>query len=406
MVYPTSPLGVWLLLAACASAAEEPERAELEGALGCSPAEAISLLRAFMEDPPAALCAAIAVWFRAGGSATRIREWSAALPQTVETRRLPTAEAADEWARRHTLGMIEQFPIAIDEFTQLVLASALATKVTWQEPFEVVGSAPYLQSTPWEGVVKDLLYDASPQRPSMLTTTTAAGVVAVHAAIAKDDVVVLSVSADPGFSRQSVMQAAHEVAALSTRGSSGAQQCSLYDLPPGRGHSWNIVEREIRWPPGRSAERIGPTVLPAWDAFGKLDLSLSDVFGANAALAALSKLMGDSVPGTSGTARQSVVASYGRYGFAASAVTAFGMPTALPDFGDDEEGVERVAYLYFDHPYAVVALAGAGHRSKWTGLPLFSAWVASPAEPEPDSSAPVAEVPLWIDLEDFQALES
>lgn len=104
MVYPTSPLGVWLLLAACASAAEEPERAELEGALGCSPAEAISLLRAFMEDPPAALCAAIAVWFRAGGSATRIREWSAALPQTVETGRLPTAEAADEWARRHTLG--------------------------------------------------------------------------------------------------------------------------------------------------------------------------------------------------------------------------------------------------------------------------------------------------------------
>ena len=47
---------------------------------------------------------------------------------------------------------------------------------------------------------------------------------------------------------------------------------------------------------GGKVETIGPTVLPAWDASGELDLSISDVFGADAALAALSKLMGESGP--------------------------------------------------------------------------------------------------------------
>ena len=41
-------------------------------------------------------------------------------------------------------------------------------------------------------------------------------------------------------------------------------------------------------------------------------------------------------------------------------------------------GRRREAELRFDRPYAVVATAtGAG---PWAGLPVFSAWVAEPAE--------------------------
>ena len=58
----SSALGVWLLLAACAAAAQGSDRAALEEALGCSAEEAARLLAAFMADPPDALKAAIALW--------------------------------------------------------------------------------------------------------------------------------------------------------------------------------------------------------------------------------------------------------------------------------------------------------------------------------------------------------
>jgi len=45
-----------------------------------------------------------------------------------------------------------------------------------------------------------------------------------------------------------------------------------------------------------------------------------------------------------------------------------------------ETGVERIATLRFDQPYAAVAIAGEG--SRFTGLALFAAWVEAPVEPE------------------------
>src|ERR1700756_2303850 len=58
----SSPLGVWLLLAACATGAHGQHLTALEQAIGCSAAEADELLNAFMASPPEALKAAIAVW--------------------------------------------------------------------------------------------------------------------------------------------------------------------------------------------------------------------------------------------------------------------------------------------------------------------------------------------------------
>src|SRR5262249_4556606 len=61
----SSPLGVWLLLAACATAAQGENRTALEDVLGCGAEEAGALLRAFMGSPPPALNAATAVWVSA-----------------------------------------------------------------------------------------------------------------------------------------------------------------------------------------------------------------------------------------------------------------------------------------------------------------------------------------------------
>jgi hypothetical protein len=82
------------------------------------------------------------------------------------------------------------------------------------------------------------------------------------------------------------------------------------------------------------------------------------------------------------------VASYTRYGFEAAAVTGFGLSAAaMPMLR--EKGLERTAKLRFDHPYAAVAVAGkpesprrGDSSSVFTGVPLFSAWVQDPIEPE------------------------
>jgi len=50
----SSPLGIWLLLAAAAPAAQDGTRAELESALGCSTDEARDLLERFLRRQPKA----------------------------------------------------------------------------------------------------------------------------------------------------------------------------------------------------------------------------------------------------------------------------------------------------------------------------------------------------------------
>jgi hypothetical protein len=139
-----SPLGVWLLLAACVSAADGDKRIALEGALGCSGDEAAQLLEVFMASPPSALSAAIAVWVGVADATPQLADWARALPDAVESGFMPTKREADAWADRNTLGLIKSFPLQIDAATRIVLASALATKVSWPIPFDVVAANEHL----------------------------------------------------------------------------------------------------------------------------------------------------------------------------------------------------------------------------------------------------------------------
>lgn len=390
-----SPLGVWLLLAASVSAATGSDRADLEAALGCPAAEARDLLTAFVVDAPSALHAGLAVWVRAGTRNTAVREWCGALPSGFEVGPMPSQAQVDAWARRHTAGLIRRFPVRLDE-ALLVLASVLATEITWSKAFEVVARQEHFTSNRWLAAVQHVLLDRSPARHTMLAATQAAGVVAVHLAVAAQDLAVLSVSADPAVPRGVVLEAAHEVAGLVRGAPSTAVKRSLFELPVGVGHSWVITRRKIATcVAGERVQRIGSVILPAWCIETNLDLTESDLFGAPAALSALCGLLDPKAAAAGAEAAQTAVASYTRSGFRAAAITAFAAPsgTSRPP---REHGVERVADLRFDHPHAAIALAGRAAsflgdatQSPWFGLPLFTVWVDRPAEAE--HASPAAE---------------
>jgi len=383
----SSPLGVWLLLAACAST---PKGSRLEPVLGCSAAEASQLLSSFLADPPPALRTALALWVAADDTTPALDAWSAALPPAVETGALPSRQEVDAWAERQTLGLMKHFPMEMNPLTRLTLASALATKISWKRPLTLLSSDDALKAGPWAGQVQQVLGDYRPKGNSMLATTRAAGVVAVHTALAAEEAAVVSVSADPTVAREAVLAGAHEVASMFRGLPVAAVKRSLFDVPLGEGHSWVISEQ----PTGGydHDEWIMWVTLPAWKAEGTLDLRTSDLFGTDPALTALLDLIGPHPKGDKLAARQAAMASYTQYGFEAGGISGLDAQ-ALAMTRPLEEGLERSAELRFDHPYAVLALAGraesfTGHnqvKSRLFGLPLFSAWIATPEEPEPDS---------------------
>jgi hypothetical protein len=386
-----SPLGVWLLLAACVPAADGDERVALEEALGCSSSEAFQLLQVFMASPPSALSAAIAVWVAVADATPRLADWVRTLPDVVESGFMPAKREADAWADRNTLGLIKEFPIKIDASTRIVLASALATKVSWPVPFEVVPASEHLgEASPWHGKVDRMLWDGT-AASAMLVDTRAAGLVAVHQAVATEELTVISVSASPDIGRASVLAAAHEVASFARHGAP-VNACSLFELPLGDGHSWQIEEHEARtFRPGQRVERIVGTSLPAWATRSQIDLQSSELFGSAPAFTTLGRLI-DATDDDLCEALQAAIASFTRYGFEAAAITVFVRATSLRR-APDQTGIERTATLRFDHPYAALAITGrpvlpdeSGQISQppepLAGLPLFTAWINQPHEPQ------------------------
>jgi hypothetical protein len=385
----SSPLGIWLLLAACSTAASGDQLRTLERVLGCPAAEAATLLGRFREAPPPALHSALALWVRSTDRTSPLVEWSSSLPPQVDRGPIPSQQDVDAWANRHTMGLIDRFQIKITELTRLILASALATKVSWQAPLEVVPAARYVrESSPRANRVRNVLLDHNPVVPAMIATTAAAGVVAVHFAVATEDLAVVSVAAEPSLDRARVIEAAYEIAGRCRDDDLRRARCSLFELPLGEGHSWDITEEEVlAHTAGGHAEEIDGAVLAAWSVQSRLDLTTGG-FGVEPALDALLGLIGPSQLGDESDAVQSAVASFTPTGFEAAALTE--LARAAGSAAPMEQGVQRQARLIFDHPYAALALAGttsdftrarAGHTEVFC-LPLFTVWVAEPGEPE------------------------
>ncbi|HXS65439.1 MAG TPA: hypothetical protein VN767_21490 [Streptosporangiaceae bacterium] len=351
----SSPLGAWLLLALCSPAARGQDAAKLSEVLGADSGQAASTAADLLGQPPALVAAAAAVWNAPGAGN---QDWLASLPQPVARGEVPDQDAVDRWAREHSFGLIDKFPLQIDAQVYLLLATALATKVSWESPFELAPGTELGGS--WR--LDQVLY--SPDHPShsaFIAITPNAGDVAVHVGRAQGGLVVLSVIAAPGVARADVSDAAHQLAIAVARNAEIPQR-SLFDLPLGDGPLWSIREEQSM---GGSAERLH-AVLPAWSASGVLDLR-DERLGFDAAGHAVGG-------GDRWDAKQAVMANYSRTGFEAAAVTALVARMAMRP----RQRKARIAELRFGHPYAVVAAAQTQDGGPWHGLPLFSAWVTKP----------------------------
>jgi hypothetical protein len=386
-----SPLGAWMLLALAAPAATGGLRQELEAVLGTE-ADAAAALAAVLlvEAHPLVHCGA-AAWHRPAFRTDALLGWLRSLPGEVEQGDVPTQAAADGWAREHTYGLVERFPLELTPDVVLVLAAALATRISWMVPFDVVDARALGDESDWSRRLTSVL--RTPVRfPStaFITSTAHAGDVAVHVAPARDgagfaqSLAVISVIAARDVPSADVMAGAYEIA-TDFAAHRNASRPSLFDVPLGEGHSWTITEAPDD---GSGRSEQWTVALPAWSAKDDHDLLAHDL-GFDAALHALAALL---PPGDYRyMAKQSVIARYDRRGFEAAAITAMGIAVSRRVRLD---GMRRVAELRFGHPFAVVAVALDGRYGgstpsfgPWHGVPVFSAWVAEPEDAEPEGVA-------------------
>lgn len=363
-----SPLGAWLLVALCAPAASGADRAELEAALGVDAPQAFEAAAALLATPHPLVAAAAAVWHRLAAPSS----WLDGLPPAVTHGPLQSQDQLDTWAREHTFGLIERFPLTLTPEVLLVLATALATRVSWKEPFDVAPATELGAASPWASRLTTVLRTPSGRGHEQYVATTArAGDVAVHTARARDGLLVTSVVADPGVPVDDVIAAAHEVAL------GRAQHRSLFDLPLGETPLWRITEEaaEVRY--GREEQCVA--FLPAWSADSEHKLERADL-GFPAVARAVAAALG--LTEFAYEAKQAAVARYTRVGFEAAAVSAMFELLSAPSYS---EGLRRFAELRFGHPYAVVATTFQP-GGPWHGLPVFSAWVADPDDTQPDNA--------------------
>jgi hypothetical protein len=367
-----SPLGAWLLLALCAPAAKGADATTLTDVLGGAADEVSSAAADLLAAPHPLVAAAAAVWNRPGGGEQR---WLAGLPPAVERGDIPSQSQLDEWARDHTFGLIGRFPLQVDPSVYLLLASALATKVSWDNPFDLVPGAALGQSSPWSKLLAQVL--RSPNRPghsAFIATTAQAGDVAVHVGRARGGLLVASAIASPEVARPDVLAAAHQVA-IATAREEPVPQRPLSSLDAGEGPLWSVRDSPATGPVTERCQ----AVLPAWSATDSHDLS-----DPRLGFAAAADAVGH---GGKWLARQAVTANYSKTGFEAAAVTAISVAMAMLP----RKGVLRTVELRFGHPYAVVAVTADNDAAKspasaapgpWDGVPVFSAWVADPHSAE------------------------
>ncbi len=257
----------------------------------------------------------------------------------------------------HTFGLIDRFPLQHDELV-LVLASALATKVSWEVPFELA-PAVSLGTSPWATRLSQVLRTPDAGHTQYIAVTPDAGDVIVHIAGAVGGLIVVSVAAGPEVPADRVLATAHRIGIKHATFTS-VDHRDLADLPLGEGPMWLV--REVVAGSDRCI-----ALLPAWSATSEQDLS-DPSLGFQAAIDAIAPVPG---PWQAG---QSAMARYSRTGFEAAAATGMFRAMGMPQLA-----TRREAQLRFAHPYAAVAITtdpGGRGSGPWHGLPVFSAWVS------------------------------
>jgi hypothetical protein len=369
-----SPLGAWLVLALAAPASTGADRETLTDVLGCDVTEAAQAAADLLTEPHPVVASAAAVWtYPAVPLPETFLRWRQALPDVVTTGDLPGQAGLDAWAREHTLGLIDRFPMSVDN-VYLLLATALATKVSWKVPFDLTPVASLGAASPWAGELTRVLRTPAHPRGAhtqYIAVTPDAGDVIVHVAAAAGGLLVVSVAAAADLPSGTVLDVAHRIAVRHATGAK-VERRQLADLALGEQALWSVRETMA------AADSVA-AALPAWSAMSKHDLSAPSLgFGA-----AKHALVRNDDPWAS---QQVAMARYSRTGFEAAAISALAVAAAmrLP-------ARHRDVVLRFGHPYAVVAVTTAtgdtaSSGDPWHGLPVFSAWVSEPEDATDDGS--------------------
>jgi len=389
-----SPLGAWLLLALAAPACAGDDLRQLEEILGADADTAAGFAAELLANPHPLVHAAAAVWGGSGPAIdARIASWQVGLPPQVDTGPVPGQAELDAWARRHTWGLIDRFPVEDGQALIWLLATAVAARVSWERPFDLAPASALGAASLWFTTLTRVLRTPPglpdgrvPGHDQFIAVTDSASEVAVHAASARDGLLVVSVAAAPGVPAARVLSAAYDLGTALAAGPP-LNRRSLFDLPLGEGPAWTISEEHAATAaPGGREERC-TAVLPAWSARSTHQLT-DPQLGFAAVRHALD-------PIDPWQAKQAAMARYTRIGFEAGAVTA--LAVALSAVAQ-RPGVRRTAELRFGHPFAVVAVAADPAkpqdrhrpvpRSPWHGLPVFSAWIADPQDATAEPTSP------------------
>ncbi|HRD12724.1 MAG TPA: serpin family protein [Mycobacterium sp.] len=355
--YALSGAGLWPLLALLASAADSLAAAELATVLG-RPTESaqqealeiIDLLRGGLSTT-----AASGIWTRKGVPLDG--DWVAPLPNEV-LGALTNQAALDRWADEQTGGLIDKFPIAIDEETLLVLASALTARVRWRTPFE---GYPRVRGDKWPD-------DPGPADQQSLSRTTSD----LSIAAVLDDVVTRVIVEGDGDVDVHLLlgtdQPPAEILGAGLRELSGQAQVRVAADTGHRGGPGLTVER-LKSPRPKDILRLS---LPSFEIKTKHDLlDDPDLFG----LRLLTDISTSHLPRLSpiplaiSDGAQDVLARFLAEGFEAAAVTAFGaVGSTLPE----ERYEVTYARVDFGRPFGFLAV----HRP--SRLAVIAGWVKSP----------------------------
>jgi hypothetical protein len=383
-----SPLGAWIVIALCSTLAEGACRDELSDVLGADPNLAAEFAGVLTADPHPLVGYGAAVWNRPAFGTPGIGSWKAGLPTEIETGDIPAQATLDSWSERHTLGLIPAFP-DVDPAVVLLMATALATKVSWSQPFGIAPGSSLGPASPWSTQLRRVLCApvADRRHQQFIADGDRAGPIAVHMVKAEGGLAVCSVIAAPDVDAMDVLADAHDIALAEASMSRSVLRRSLFDLPLGEGPFWTISEEQVQTVAAEGREERFQTLLPAWSVESKLDLSRESL-GYPAAASVLKDALGLSA--YQYEASQSTVARYSRVGFEAAALTSLVVATSRPTV---RSGVRRTAELRFGHPFAAVAVVTADGwpavnariGSPWHGLPIFSGWIIDPDDAEDET---------------------
>ncbi|MEU9165107.1 serpin family protein [Streptomyces sp. NPDC048424] len=361
--------GVWPLLALLADGSGGPARTELAEALGIPAEAAAGAARELLAALAGVrgLRTATGLWAAAG---LPLEEgWTEGLPAgargTLTGDPDTDAKALDAWASDRTDGLIERMPVVPDENTLLVLASALALRLRWIQPFDEGYGEP--SAGPWADRPVRTLHRSTALLDRVRVAHGSTGAVTLLEVVGAAGVDVHLALGEAGAPAGGTLTTA--IAAV-TRALPATGASLLPDGNPGPGLAVGTVTA-LSPEPRLDIQTVAFEVRSEHDL-----LEHARLFGLESAT---DRAHGH-FPGVSSqplaitSAQQSALARFHAEGFEAAAVTALGAAAGC--------GVPprlryraRRAEVHFDRPFGFLAV----HRT--SRLVLAAGWVAEPESP-------------------------